>query len=235
MSEIVILTGAGVSAESGLGTFRDADGLWTRVRLEDVATPEGYARDPDRVLDFYNDRRRNCLGAEPNPAHVALARLQRAHPGRVTIVTQNSDDLHERGGAGEVIHMHGELLSAMCAHCAGRTRPWRGDMSRADSCAECGAAGGLRPDVVWFGEIPYHMEEIEARLAGAALFVAIGTSGAVYPAAGFVAEAARRGARTLEINLEPSETAGLFDDRIEGPASETVPGWVERVLAGDQL
>lgn len=227
--EIVILTGAGVSAESGLGTFRDRGGLWTRFDLEEVATPEGYARDPAKVLDFYNMRRRNCREASPNPAHAALARLQREWPGRVTLITQNIDDLHERAGSAEVIHMHGRIMGALCAACANRW-DWEGDMGLDDACPACGAAGTVRPDVVWFGEMPYHLAEIWERLEACDLFVAIGTSGAVYPAAGFVADARHRGARTLEINLEPSENAGLFDERLIGRASEMVPGWVARML-----
>jgi len=229
MTDIVILTGAGISAESGLGTFRDVGGLWSQYSLEEVATPEGYARNPKLVLDFYNARRQNLLGAEPNPAHTALACLQREWPGRVSLVTQNIDDLHERGGAAEVLHMHGELLQAFCAACDMR-RVARSDLSLADACTACGAVGRIRPDVVWFGEIPYHMEDIGDRLAGCDLFVAIGTSGAVYPAAGFVAEATRHGAETLEINLEPSEVSRFFGHRILGPASEVVPAWVSSLL-----
>jgi len=229
MSEIVILTGAGVSAESGLGTFRDVGGLWSQYDLADVATPEGYARDPDLVLGFYNARRRNCLAAAPNPAHEALARLQREHSGRVTLVTQNIDDLHERGGSAEVVHMHGEIMRALCAAC-GAQWGWSGDMGLDDACPSCGAPGRVRPDVVWFGEIPYHMERIGERLAACDLFVAIGTSGSVYPAAGFVAEAAAHGAETLEINLAPSDVSNEFDRAVTGPASEAVPRWVEAVL-----
>ncbi|MGF1444626.1 MAG: NAD-dependent deacylase [Pikeienuella sp.] len=232
MERIVILTGAGVSAESGLGTFRDKDGLWTKYDLAEVATPEGYAKNPDLVLDFYNARRRNCRAAEPNAAHRAIARLQRALGDRVTLVTQNIDDLHERGGSPQVIHMHGELLGALCAAC-GRRGLWPGDMARADACVACGEIGSIRPDVVWFGEIPYFMDEILARLSQATLFVSIGTSGAVYPAAGFVAEAAAQGAQTLEINLEPSEGSAFFNRRIQGPATQTVPAWVSEVLGAD--
>ena len=226
---VVILTGAGVSAESGLGTFRDAGGLWIRVDLAEVATPEGYRADPVKVLDFYNARRATCRKARPNPAHAAIARLQQARAGRVTLVTQNVDDLHERAGSPEVIHMHGELARALCAGC-GHRWPQHTEMSLADACPGCGIIGMIRPDVVWFGEIPYHMEEIGRRLARATLFVAIGTSGAVYPAAGFVAEAKANGARAVEINLEPSENAGLFDARRLGPASQTVPAWVAELL-----
>lgn len=226
---IFVLTGAGVSAESGLGTFRDAGGLWEEYDLEDVATPEGYARDPDLVLGFYNARRETCAGAEPNAAHRALARLEREWPGRLTLVTQNIDDLHERAGHRNVLHMHGDIMRALCAGCGER---WdcSGPMRRADACPACVRPGGVRPDVVWFGEMPYLMDEIWPLLAAADLFVAIGTSGEVYPAAGFVAEATASGAHTLEINLEP--TASAFDERLTGPASRSVPAWVETLLAG---
>lgn len=227
MEHIVILTGAGISAESGLGTFRDADGLWTKYDLADVATPEGYARNPGLVLDFYNARRRNCVEAAPNAAHQALARLAAAR--EVTLITQNIDDLHERGGSQAVIHMHGEIMRALCAAC-GHRWAWQGDMSRSDTCPACATAGTVRPDVVWFGEVPYAMSSIGEALARASLFVAIGTSGAVYPAAGFVAEAAARGIETLEINLDPSEVAGQFDRQILGKASETVPRFVAEIL-----
>lgn len=229
MDHIVILTGAGVSAESGLGTFRDKDGLWTKYDLSEVATPEGYAADPDKVLDFYNARRRNCLEARHNAAHTALGRLQRDYPGRVTLVTQNIDDLHERGGSAEVIHMHGEILSALCDAC-GHRWGWQGDMTRSDSCPACADNGNVRPDIVWFGEIPYHMERVCAALEDCDLFVAIGTSGQVYPAAGFVQEALANGAETLEMNLEASGAAGLFSRHILGPATQTVTHWVEEIL-----
>ncbi|PRX37636.1 NAD-dependent deacetylase [Meinhardsimonia xiamenensis] len=228
MRNIVILTGAGISAESGLGTFRDAGGLWTQYDLEEVATPEGFARNPALVHEFYNARRANCRAARPNAAHFALARLQREWPGEVLIVTQNVDDLHERAGARNVIHMHGELARALCGACGHR---WDAPevMAPDDRCPACGARA-TRPDVVWFGEMPYRMDEIGAALARADLFAAIGTSGTVYPAAGFVAEAAMAGAHTVELNLEPSATAGAFDEVITGPATEIVPAWVERLL-----
>ena len=228
MDNIVILTGAGVSAESGLGTFRDAGGLWSRYNLEDVATPEGYARDPDLVHAFYNARRANCLDATPNAAHLALARLEARWPDAVTVVTQNIDDLHERAGSDAVIHMHGELLRALCAGCGHRWDAPR-EMDAATPCPAC-RQPAARPDVVWFGEIPYHMDRIGALIAGAELFVAVGTSGTVYPAAGFVAEARAAGARTLEINAEPSEVTGLFDAVLTGPATRTVPDWVDELL-----
>ena len=229
MERIVILTGAGISAESGLGTFRDAGGLWAEYDLEDVATPQGFARDPALVHAFYNARRANCLAAAPNPAHAALARLQAEHPGEVTIVTQNIDNLHERAGSRGVIHMHGELLRGLCATCGAR---WDAppEMAADDPCPSCGAPA-TRPDVVWFGEIPYHMDEIGTLLAQATLFVAIGTSGQVYPAAGFVAEARAAGAETLELNLERSDISRAFDRVRLGPASESVPHWVGEILA----
>nr|WP_255599376.1 NAD-dependent deacylase [Hasllibacter sp. MH4015] len=219
------MTGAGVSAESGLGTFRDKDGLWTKYDLAEVATPEGFAADPAKVHAFYNARRRNALEAAPNAAHVALARLGAAG---AVIVTQNVDDLHERAGARDVIHMHGELMRGLCAAC-GATWAQQGDMEPGDACPDCGK-GPCRPDIVWFGEFPYHMERIAEAIAACDLFVAIGTSGEVYPAAGFVEEARRAGARTLEINLEA--TGGRFDARLIGPATDVVPGWVATVMDG---
>ena len=226
--KIVILTGAGISAESGLGTFRDVDGLWTKYDLNEVATPEGFARNPALVHDFYNARRANCRGAAPNAAHAALARLQGFWPGEVVIVTQNVDDLHERGGAGEVIHMHGALDTALCGACGHR---WAApaEMHPDDPCPSC-RTPATRPDVVWFGEIPYHMDRIMAELESCASFAAIGTSGEVYPAAGFVELAARAGAHTVEINLEPSSVVSAFAETRFGPASELVPAWVDGLL-----
>ena len=226
--KIVILTGAGISAESGLGTFRDVDGLWTKYDLNEVATPEGFARNPEMVQAFYNARRANCRGAEPNAAHEALARLQAFWGGEVVIVTQNVDDLHERGGAARVIHMHGALESALCGAC-GHRWPAPAEMHVGDRCPKC-ATRATRPDVVWFGEIPYFMEEIMAHLGSADLFAAIGTSGEVYPAAGFVLQARAVGARTVELNLEPSSQGAAFDEVRLGPATETVPGWVDGLL-----
>lgn len=231
--QIFVLTGAGVSAESGLGTFRDKDGFWARYDLSKVATPEGFARDPALVHAFYDARRRNLLETSPNPAHRALARLEAALAGRgdrLYLCTQNIDDLHERGGARAVVHMHGELLKARCLACAA-TPPWRADMGLDAACPACEARGRLRPDVVWFGEAPLHMEQIADALAASDLFVSIGTSGSVYPAAGFVAEARAAGVPTCEVNLEPSENAWIFDERRYGPASEAVPAWVEELLA----
>ncbi len=230
MSNIVILTGAGISAESGIETFRAETGLWAQHRVEDVATPEGFGRNPDLVVDFYNARRASAASADPNAAHVALARLEAEHTGDVLLVTQNVDDLHERGGSQNLIHMHGALNSALCAVCDHR---WPAPMVMAagDPCPAC-AAPAARPDIVWFGEMPYQMERIFEAISRADIFAAIGTSGNVYPAAGFVAEAARIGAQTIEINLEPSAVGSQFDDALLGPATQTVPDWVAQILKG---
>jgi NAD-dependent deacetylase len=232
---IVVLTGAGVSAESGIATFRDKDGIWAKVDLMDVATPEGFARNPRLVLDFYNRRRRDSRDAKPNAAHLALARLEAEHganSGAVLVVTQNIDLLHEAAGTRSLIHMHGQADQSLCSRCQAR-QPWgEEDLSVDLACASCGKAGGLRPDVVWFGEMPYHMDRIYEELGCAELFLSIGTSGNVYPASGFVAEARRAGAHTVELNLEPSEGASLFHEAHHGPASEVVPMYVERILRG---
>ncbi|MGY6708660.1 MAG: Sir2 family NAD+-dependent deacetylase [Rhizobiaceae bacterium] len=230
-SSIVILTGAGISAESGVDTFRDAGGIWSKVDYRDVATPEGFARDPALVHDFYNTRRRGMAGIRPNAAHEALAKLERDFSGEFLLVTQNIDDLHEQAGSSKLIHMHGELARALCANCGNR-HDWREDLSVDTACPACRTPGYLRPDVVWFGEMPYHMEKIYAALEDCDLFVSIGTSGSVYPAAGFVAEARRSGARTVELNLEPSEGATLFDEAVHGQATHIVPAFVETILAG---
>ncbi len=228
-NNIIILTGAGLSAESGLGTFRDKDGIWTKYDLNDVATPEGFARNPALVHEFYNMRRKAHCDARPNEAHLALARLEKGFPGDVLTVTQNIDALHEQAGTQNLIHMHGEIYRALCANCNMR-HPWQEDLSLDLSCPECGETGGMRPDVVWFGEMPYHMERIYEALAKCDLFISIGTSGTVYPAAGFVAEAGRAGAHTVELNLEPSEGASLFHEAIHGKATEIVPAFVDRLL-----
>jgi len=225
---IVVLTGAGISAESGVPTFRDADGLWEGHRVEDVATPEAYDAQPTTVHRFYDARRAALAAVEPNPAHRALARLEEHLGDDLLVVTQNIDDLHERAGSTRVWHMHGELLSALCRGCRRRTR-WTHDLGDYPPCPHCGVSE-LRPDVVWFGEVPYGMHEIQGALAGADLFVSIGTSGAVYPAAGFVQYAAAHGARTLELNLQPSEGTHHFDEARHGRAGELVPAWVDSVL-----
>ena len=229
-SSIVILTGAGISVESGIPSFRDKNGLWSKIDYRDYATPEGYARNPGKVLEFYNMRRRNLANVYPNEAHHALARLEGGFKGEFLLVTQNVDDLHESAGSRKLIHMHGEHGSALCEACGMRMR-MRGDMTVNSQCTLCGTIGRLRPDVVWFGEMPYQMDRIYRALREAELFIAIGTSGNVYPAAAFVEEARTAGARTVELNLEQSENTELFDETIRGPATETVPAFVDRLLA----
>ena len=227
---IVILTGAGLSAESGLGTFRDKGGLWSQFDIAEVATPEGFARNPAKVHDFYNLRRRLHGEAKPNAAHGALAQLERACDADVLVVTQNIDTLHEAAGTRNLIHMHGELTNGLCAAC-GWSGPCGGDLSQDSACISCGRTGQMRPDVVWFGEMPRHMDRIYEALAACDLFVSIGTSGTVYPAAGFVMEARAGGAHTVELNLDPSEGASLFAEAIYGPATEVVPAFFERLLS----
>lgn len=231
MRRVLILTGAGISKESGLDTFRDADGIWSKVSLEDVATPEAFGRDPRRVQDFYNARRRalRTSNISPNAAHRALARLERDWPGELLVVTQNIDDLHERAGSRLLIHMHGELLKARCAGCDGVVQ-WPDDLAAESICPSCRQAGGLRPHVVWFGEMPLEMDSIAAAVEACDLFVSIGTSGTVYPAAGLVEEARRIGAHTVELNLQPSEGQSRFAERTYGPATEIVPAFVEKIL-----
>jgi NAD-dependent deacetylase len=226
---VVVLTGAGISAESGVPTFRDADGLWEGHRVEDVATPEAYDAQPTAVQRFYDARRAALTRVVPNPAHLALARLEEALGDDLLVVTQNIDDLHERGGSQRVLHMHGELLSALCRGCRQRF-VWDEDLVDFPPCPGCGVAE-LRPDVVWFGEMPYQMDRIESALRQCDLFVSIGTSGMVYPAAGFVQSATAYGARTLELNLLPSEGVSFFRESRQGPAGLLVPAWVDEVLA----
>ncbi len=242
---IVILTGAGISAESGLGTFRDVDGLWTKYDLDEVATPQGFARNPAFVHEFYNARRKNLLEARPNAGHAALARLERETEAMVTVVTQNVDNLHEQAGSTNVIHMHGELLKVRC-HAAHHVMLWETDLDVATPCPRCvdedrGATaasahpGNLRPHVVWFGEFPMELDRIHTALDKCNLFLSIGTSGNVYPAAGFIEEVRTRGcAHTAELNLEPSEGESLFAEKVYGPATEIVPAYVERLLSSDQ-
>ncbi|WP_168626397.1 Sir2 family NAD+-dependent deacetylase [Cryobacterium sp. BB307] len=229
---IVILTGAGVSAESGIRTFRAADGLWEEHRIEDVATPEGFARNPELVHRFYNERRRQLVSGDvhPNAAHLALARLEAEHPGDLLLITQNIDDLHERAGSRNVLHMHGELLRMRCTRCE-VVHEISGDIRTEDRCPGCGATGTLRPHVVWFGEMPLELDAIFDALEACDLFAAIGTSGTVYPAAGFVATAVNAGAHAVELNLEPSEVNSAFDEVRLGPATEQVPAWVDELLA----
>lgn len=228
---IVILTGAGISAESGIKTFRDADGLWENYRIEDVATPEGYARNPELVITFYNERRRQLLGGDiqPNPAHVALAQLESQFQGEVLLVTQNVDNLHEQAGSRNIIHMHGELLKIRCER-SGKVFPAEKDVGVEDRCQCCNPPQPLRPHVVWFGEMPLEMDRIFQALGGCGLFIAIGTSGVVYPAAGFVQQARQTGAHTVELNLEPSAVQSVFSERKYGLASEIVPEFVKGLL-----
>lgn len=230
---IVVLTGAGISKESGLDTFRCADGIWSRVSLEDVATPEGFARNPQLVHEFYNARRSRLVDPEilPNAAHAALARLEEEWPGDVFVVTQNIDDLHERAGSRNLLHMHGELTKIRCDAC-GVQLEWRADLGVEDACPACGAVGRLRPHVVWFGEMPIGMDLIYEALGRCALFMSIGTSGNVYPAAGFVSHVRMyTRAHTVELNLEPSNAATLFAETIYGPATDVVPAYVDALLA----
>jgi NAD-dependent deacetylase len=225
---IVVLTGAGISAESGIATFRGPDGLWEGHHVEDVCTPEALARDSVLVHRFYDERRAKLSTVKPNAAHEALAALDAAWPGELLIVTQNVDDLHERAGAKRVLHMHGELLSALCAAC-GKAVPWQDAMPPGSVCDGC-AAPALRPDIVFFGEMPYEMERIDRTLAKCDLFVSVGTSGAVYPAAGFVQSARYHGAMTLELNLDPSAGSIYFDETRQGRAGDLVPQWVREML-----
>ncbi len=230
--KVFILTGAGISAESGAGTFRDPKGFWATFDPMKLATPEGFAADPDQVHAFYNARRRDLLTAEANDAHRALTRLEQAlirAGGGFWLCTQNIDDLHERAGTRRVHHMHGELLQSLCAHCGGLA-PCRSDLSTADICRACGRAGGLRPDVVWFGETPYGMEQIEEALVSADVFAAIGTSGTVYPAAGFAGLARAAGIETWLVNLEIYGASWEFDHHLAGRATQVVPEFVTRLL-----
>ena len=224
--KIVILTGAGVSAESGIKTFRDDGGLWEGHRVEEVATPEAFGRNPTLVHNFSNQRRSDLSQVEPNAAHIALARLARHSSHEVSLITQNVDDLHERGGSPHVLHMHGELLKKKCEWC-GESSVCAVMLSREDSCNQCGRVGEMRPDIVWFGEMPYELERIERLLFDTDLFVAIGTSGAVYPAGNFVNLARAAGSRTMEFNLERTEVSQSFDEVKLGKAGEIVPLWVD--------
>jgi len=230
---IVVSTGAGISKESGLKTFRDADGIWATVRVEDVATPDAFRRDPVRVQEFYNTRRANLRNRDilPNAAHKALVRLESEWPDDVLVVTQNVDNLHETAGTRNLLHMHGELQKIRCSDC-GEVFHWEEDIMPDQSCSACKVEGSMRPNVVWFGEMPMEMDRIYEALGQCGLFVSIGTSGNVYPAAGFVQHVRQKGmAHTLELNLEPSEGATMFAEAIYGPATLVVPGYVAKILA----
>ncbi|MGL9750460.1 MAG: Sir2 family NAD+-dependent deacetylase [Symbiopectobacterium sp.] len=226
-SRVVVLTGAGISAESGIRTFRAADGLWEEHRVEDVATPEGFQRDPQLVQAFYNARRKQLQQPEvvPNSAHLALANLEAALGDNFLLVTQNIDNLHERAGSQRVVHMHGELLKVRCCQ-SGQVIDWTGDIVADERCHCCQFPTRLRPHVVWFGEMPLGMERIYQALAQADYFIAIGTSGHVYPAAGFFHEAHTHGAYTIELNLEQSQVESQFDKKIYGAATAVVTEFV---------
>ncbi|MAU40377.1 MAG: NAD-dependent protein deacylase [Kordiimonas sp.] len=231
---IVILTGAGISAESGLETYRDGGGLWEKYDLMELATLEAFAARPDVVLDFYNMRRRAAEKAQPNAAHLALARLESAFDGQVDIITQNVDGLHEAAGSRNLWHMHGCLNQMRCMACGG-VHDWAGNATRQDKCPTCGEIGRLRPHIVWFGEMPHHMPEIQMMLAQCDLFISIGTSGTVYPAAGFAAAVQEQGrAQTVELNLEPSQGNSPFDIQYYGPATEIVPHYVNQLLRSER-
>ncbi|MBD2858003.1 NAD-dependent protein deacylase [Spongiibacter sp. KMU-158] len=233
---IVVLTGAGVSAESGIKTFRASDGLWEDHRIEEVATPEGFEANPELVQRFYNQRRQQLLSGDvqPNPAHIALAKLEAEFTGEVLLVTQNVDDLHERAGSKNLIHMHGELLKMHCRY-SQQVFDIHTDIQTRDRCPCCGLPGALRPHIVWFGEMPLEMDRIANALDNCDLFIAVGTSGHVYPAAGFVQQARMAGAETLEQNLESSVVGSAFSYGLYGPAGETLPDFVAGLLEGKSL
>lgn len=226
---LVVLTGAGISAESGLRTFRDNNGLWEEHRIEDVATPEGFARDPALVDRFYNERRRQLARAEPNAGHLALAELEQKWGGPFLLVTQNVDDLHERAGSRALLHMHGELLKARCQHCH-KVEHWRADITRVSPCPACKRRGTLRPHIVWFGEMPLYMDEIDARLSACEIFIAVGTSGQVYPAAGFVQMTHPR-CRRIEVNAADTTVSHAFGEHRVGPATRELPKLIAELLA----
>lgn len=229
---IVVLTGAGISAESGIKTFRDNNGLWENHPVEEVATPEAFERNPELVHRFYNLRRQQLLNeAKPNAAHFALAKLEQAFGDNLLIVTQNVDNLHEKAGSKRIYHMHGELLKGLCTQSRQRFSV-ESDMTVDSRCHCCDEPQPVRPDIVWFGEMPYYMTEINHAIRNADLFVSIGTSGNVYPAAGFVSEANHYGAHTLELNLEPSKNNTAFYETRYGPASELIPQWADEMIAG---
>jgi NAD-dependent deacetylase len=232
---LVILSGAGIAAESGIQTFRAQDGLWENHKIEDVATPEGFAKDPELVQDFYNQRRLKLQdpSIKPNAAHLALGELEKLLDGTVTIITQNIDNLHERGGSENVIHMHGELLKARCSE-SNQVIEEVGEINTGDLCHCCQIPSQMRPHVVWFGEMPLRMGDIYEAIEKADLFVSIGTSGVVYPAAGFVHDAKMHGAHTIEINLEPSAVESEFEEKRYGKASVEVPKLVEQILSLQQ-
>lgn len=229
--KVVVLTGAGISAESGLKTFRDNNGLWEDHSIQEVATPEGFETNPDLVYRFYNQRRAQLLSPEvkPNQAHLSLVNLEEALGDNFVLVTQNVDDLHQRAGSQNVLHMHGALLSAKCLY-SGQSVKALTDIDQTSRCSCCQPSHGMRPDIVWFGEMPKFMQTIDDKLFAADLFISIGTSGTVYPAAGFVSQANHYGAYTVELNLEPSSGQSEFTETHYGLAGELVPRFVEHLL-----
>ncbi|WP_131913460.1 Sir2 family NAD+-dependent deacetylase [Celerinatantimonas diazotrophica] len=231
MVKVVVLTGAGISAESGIQTFRGDTGLWADHRVEDICTPEGYQRDPVQVQAFYNQRRQELLDPKikPNAAHIALAELSERPGIEVTLVTQNIDNLHERAGSQNIYHMHGELMKVRCVK-TGKLYPCDHDIAVDEPCHCCTPASPLRPHVVWFGEMPLYMDDIMAHISQADLFIAIGTSGVVYPAAGFVRQASLSGAKTVELNLAPSQVESAFDEKYYGPATKIVPEFCHQIM-----
>ena len=234
IKSIVVLTGAGISAESGIKTFRAVDGLWEGHRVEDVATPDAFERDPSLVQAFYNERRKPLLNqvVHPNDAHRALAELERRFEGEFLLVTQNIDNLHEQGGSSNVLHMHGEVLKMRCK-ITGDIFDCYSDIEAEDRCDCCGDLNNLRPHIVWFGEMPLYMDSISLAISACDLFISIGTSGNVYPAAGFVQMANHAGAKTLEINLEKSLVANDFNEGIYGKAGDVLPTWVDAFLVAN--
>ncbi len=230
-SSVFVLTGAGISAESGIKTFRDKDGLWEGHSILDVATPESFQRNPTLVNEFYNQRRSQLLGGDvhPNLAHIALAEFETNFNGDFVLVTQNVDNLHERAGSTAALHIHGSLLHGKCGYCEQGFDIIK-DMDHQGSCSTCNKSGALRPDIVWFGEMPKHMQKIEEAVYRCDLFVSIGTSAAVYPAAGYSDLARQLGAKTVELNLAPSEKSGDFDKSILGPATQLVPQFFQELL-----
>ena len=229
--KVVVLTGAGISAESGIKTFRDNDGLWENYRIEEVATPQAWQADPELVWKFYQARRRQMNEVGPNPAHEALAKLE-SELDDFTLITQNVDDLHERVGSKNLIHMHGELAKLRCESCAFVEEMMEDEHLGENflTCEPC--EGRMRPHIVWFGEMPMQLAEIQEALLECDVFIAIGTSGHVYPANGFLHTARRLGAHTIGINLDPPENVVFFDEFFQGKAGEILPLLVERWTNG---
>lgn len=232
--QICLLTGAGISAESGLKTFRGEDGLWEGEPVTEVATPEAFERNPQRVYRFYNMRKQQLQQVKPNAAHRAIASWQQRHPNSISLITQNVDNLHERAGSVELIHMHGELLKARCLHCH-TVHEWHAELDATSQCPECGLNQCLRPDIVWFGEMPKAMEDIERKVLTCDLFIAVGTSALVYPAAGLSTLARQAGALTLEVNLQSTVASSAFDFRLTGSAGQTLPRFIETFEATEGL